>query len=452
MAVAPANTVKDYENEVARLRALPKWVDQTIAAANLAIAQERVQPRLVGEREVDQLNVEMEPDPLKSPLLAAFTRFPASIPATDRDRLRAEAIDAYTQAFLSAWRKLRDYVSATYIPAARDTVGLAQAPGGPEMYAFLVRQMTTTNYTPEQIHEIGLKEVARIQSEMAKIRQQLNFTGTAEEFSDQVLNAPRFRFHSEAEILEHDRDIAKRIDPELPRLFKVLPRITYGVAPVPPDRARTSSEYYEPPALDGSRAGYLYMRTVDPEKQSSCCSESTILHEAVPGHHLQIALSYEIPGLPDFRKISEFTAYTEGWALYAETLGPDLHMYETPYEMYGFLQGQILRAARLVVDTGIHTMGWSRQQAIDYMVSVGADASRDFIASEVDRYIAWPGQALAYKVGQLKILELRALAQKELGPKFDIREFHDVVLRNGTIPLDILEEQVRDWIAQSKKP
>jgi prolyl oligopeptidase len=267
-----------------------------------------------------------------------------------------------------------------------------------------------------------------------------------------VLNAPRFRFHSEAEILEHDRDIAKRIDPELPRLFKVLPRITYGVAPVPPDRARTSSEYYEPPALDGSRAGYLYMRTVDPEMQSSCCSESTILHEAVPGHHLQIALSYEIPGLPDFRKISEFTAYTEGWALYAETLGPDLHMYETPYEMYGFLQGQILRAARLVVDTGIHTMGWSRQQAIDYMVSVGADASRDFIASEVDRYIAWPGQALAYKVGQLKILELRALAQKELGPKFDIREFHDVVLRNGTIPLDILEEQVRDWIAQSKKP
>ncbi len=452
MAVAPSNTVKDYENEVVRLRALPKWVDQTIAAANLAIAQERVQPKLVAEREVDQLNVEMAPDPLKSPLLAAFTKFPASIPATEQDRLRAEAIDAYTQAFLPAWRKLRDYVSGTYLPAARDTVGLAQAPGGPEMYAFLVRQMTTTNYTPEQIHEIGLKEVARLQSEMAKIRQQLNFPGTAEEFSDQVLNAPRFRYHSEAEILEHDRDIAKRIDPELPRLFKVLPRITYGVAAVPPDRARTSSEYYEPPALDGSRAGYLYMRTVDPEKQSSCCSESTILHEAVPGHHLQIALSYEIPGLPDFRKISEFTAYTEGWALYAETLGPDLHMYETPYEMYGFLQGQILRAARLVVDTGIHSMGWSRQQAIDYMVSVGADASRDFIASEVDRYIAWPGQALAYKVGQLKILELRALAQKELGPKFDIREFHDVVLRNGTIPLDVLEEQVRDWIAQSKNP
>ena len=451
MAVAPANTVKDYENEVARLRALPKWVDQTIAAANLAIAQEKIQPRLVAEREVDQLNVEMESDPLKSPLLAAFTKFPDSIPANEQERLRADAMDAYTQAFLPAWRKLRDYVSGTYLPSARDTVGLIQAPGGPAMYAFQVRKMTTTNYTPEQIHEIGLKEVARIQSEMAKIREQLNFSGTPEEFSDQVLNAPRFRFHSEAEILMHGRDIAKRIDPELPRLFKVLPRMTYGVAAIPPDRARTSSEYYEEPALDGSRAGYFYMRTVDPEKQTSCCLESTILHESVPGHHLQIALSYEIPGMPDFRKISEFTAYTEGWALYAETLGPDLHMYETPYEMYGYWQGQIFRAARLVVDTGIHAKGWSRQQAIDYMVSAGADASREFIASEVDRYIAWPGQALAYKVGQLKILELRELAQKELGPKFDIREFHDVVLRNGTIPLDILEKQVRDWIAQSRK-
>jgi uncharacterized protein (DUF885 family) len=452
VAYAPAKTVKDYENQVARLRALAKWVDQTIAAANLAIAQKKIQPKLVTEREADQLKVEMEPDPLKSPLLAAFTKFPDSIPASERDRLRADAVDAYTHAFLPAWRKLLDYVTNTYLPAARDTVSLSQLPDGQEMYAFLVRQKTTTNYSPDEIHEIGLKEVARIQSEMAKIREQLKFTGTAEEFSDQVLNAPRFRFHSEAEILTHGRDIAKRIDPELIHLFKVLPRMTYGVAAIPPDRARTSSEYYEPPALDGSRAGYFYMRTVDPEKQTSCCLQSTILHESVPGHHLQIALSYEIPGVPDFRKISEFTAYTEGWALYAETLGPDLHMYETPYEMYGYWQGQIFRAARLVVDTGIHAKGWTREQAIDYMVSAGADPSRDFIASEVDRYIAWPGQALGYKVGQLKILELRALAQKELGAKFDIRDFHDVVLRNGTIPLDTLETQVREWIAQSRKP
>jgi len=451
MAVAPAKTVKDYENLTARLRAMPKWADETIAAANQAIAQKKVQPKLTAQREVEELNVEMEPDPLKSPLLAAFTKFPESIPASEQERLRAEAVDAYAHAFLPAWRKLRDYVSGTYLPAARDTMGLSQAPGGKEMYAFLVRRETTTNDSPEEIHQIGLKEVARIQSEMSKIREQLHFTGTAAEFTDQVLNAPHFHYRSEADILIHGRDVAKRIDPELPRLFKLLPRIPYGVAAIPADRARTSSEYYEPPALDGSRAGYFNMRTVDPEKETSCCLESAILHETVPGHHLQIALSYEIPDLPDFRKISEFTAYTEGWALYAETLGPDLHMYETPYEMYGYWQGQILRAARLVVDTGIHAKGWSRGQAIDYMVSVGADASRDFITSEVERYIAWPGQALAYKVGQLKILELRALAEKELGPKFDIRDFHDVVLRNGTVPLDILETQVRDWLAQTRK-
>jgi uncharacterized protein (DUF885 family) len=451
VAIEPANTVKDYENQIARLRALPKWADETIAAANLSIAREQVQPRVVAERELEQLDTEMAGEPAESPLLAAFKKFPESISPADQARLRAQALDAYNQSFLPAWRKLRDYVAKTYLPATRATFGLSALPGGKEMYSFLVRQTTTTNYTPDEIHEMGLKEVARIQAEMAKIREKLHFTGTPAEFSDQVLNAPNFHFHSEAEILTHGRDIAKRIDPELPRLFKILPRIPYGVAAIPPDRARNSSEYYEPPALDGSRAGFFYMRTVDPEKQSSCCLEATILHESVPGHHLQIALSYEIPDMPDFRKISEFTAYTEGWALYAETLGPDLRMYETPYEMYGYWQGQILRAARLVVDTGIHSKGWTRDQAIDYMVSAGADPSRDYITSEVERYIAWPGQALAYKVGQLKILELRTLAEKELGPKFDIRDFHNVVLRNGTIPLDVLEEQVRTWIADTKK-
>jgi len=451
VAVAPANTIKDYENQVARLRDLPRWADKTIAAAQLSISQETIAPKLVAERELDQLNIEMSGEPLQNPLLAAFTKFPAAIPAAEQERLRASAVDAYIHSFLPAWHKLHDYVSSTYLPAARASTGLSAMPGGAEIYASLVEFNTTTNYTPDQIHEIGLQEVARIQTEMAKIRDQLHFTGTPEEFSDQVLNAPRFRFHSAEEILTHGRDIAKRIDPELPRLFKFLPRMTYGVAAIPPDRAATSSEYYEQPALDGSRAGYFYMRTINPEKESSCCMEATILHESVPGHHLQIALSYENPDVPNFRKLIEFTAYTEGWALYAETLGSALHMYETPYERYGQLQGELFRAARLVVDTGIHTQGWSREKAIDYMYGSGADASRDFIASEVDRYIAWPGQALAYKIGQLKILELRTLAEKELGPKFDIRDFHDVVLRNGTIPLDILEEQVRDWISRARK-
>ena len=449
MAVAPAATVKDYENQVARLRALPRWVDQTIAAASHAIDERKIQPRLVAERVTGQLDLEMEPDAAHSPLLKAFRNFPASIPAAEQERLSTAAADAYTGAFQPAWHKLRDYVAGPYRSAARETLGVTQIPGGPAMYAFLVKRMTTTGYTPEQIHEIGLKEVARIQREMAAIRTELNFTGSAEEFSNQVLNAPRFRFHSEEEILMHARDIAKRIDPELPRLFKTLPRTPYGVSPLPPDRARTSPPYYEEPALDGSRAGYFYLRTADPENESSCCTEATILHESVPGHHLQIALAHEIEGVPEFRKIAAFTAYVEGWALYAETLGAALNMYETPYEKYGQLQSELFRAGRLVVDTGIHTKGWSREQAIDYLYGSGADPSREFMASEVDRYIAWPGQALAYKIGQLKIQELRTAAQKQWGARFDVREFHDVVLRNGALPLDILEEQVRAWIAQA---
>jgi prolyl oligopeptidase len=379
-------------------------------------------------------------------VLHAFANFPESIPANEQQRLRAAALDAYQNSFVPSWKKFRDYVATTYVPAARDSIGMSQMPGGAEMYAFLVKRRTTTNYTPAQIHEIGLKEVARIQSEMAAIREELHFTGTPAEFSDQVLNAPHFRFHSEDEILVHGRDIAKRIDPELPHLFKVLPRMPYGVAAIPADRARTSAPYYEAPALDGSRAGYFYLRTVDPEKQSSCCSEAVILHESVPGHHLQIALAQEIPGVPDFRKISFFTAYTEGWGLYAETLGSQLHMYETPYERYGQLQSEIFRAARLVVDTGIHSQNWTRDQAIDYLYASGANPSRDFMVSEVDRYIAIPGQALAYKMGELKIMELRGFAKQELGAKFDIRDFHDVVLRNGALPLELLDAQVKDWI------
>jgi uncharacterized protein (DUF885 family) len=450
MAKAPANTVKDYEDQIARLRALPAWVDQMIAAANLSLEQKRTQPRRVAELVVKELDGEMAPEAMQSPLLKAFQTFPESIPADQQKRLREAAADAYHTSFQPAWRKFRDYVANTYVPAARDSVGLSQMPNGAELYAYLVRRRTTTNYTPDQIHELGLKEVARIQIEMAAIRKELNFTGSVEEFSDQVLNAPQFRFHSEAEILAHGRDIAKRIDPELPHLFKVLPRMTYGVAAIPSDRARTAAPYYEGPALDGSRAGYFYLRTVDPEKASSCCMEALILHESVPGHHLQIALATEIPGVPEFRKIAGFTAYAEGWGLYAETLGAQLHMYETPYQRYGQLQSELFRAARLVVDTGLHTRNWTREQAIDYLYSSGANPSRDFMASEADRYIAMPAQALAYKIGELKIMELRGLAQKELGAKFDIRDFHDVVLRNGALPLDFLEEQVKQWIAETR--
>ena len=450
MSIAPAKTIPDYENQIKRLRALPGWVDETIASGRFAIAHKKLQPRLVAMLEVKQLDTEMASAPLASPLLKAFTKFPAGITEADQERLRTEATAAYKDSFVPAWKKLRDFVADTYVPAARDSIGMAGAFNGQEMYVSRVKSMTTTDYTPEQIHAIGLKEVERIQTQMAEIRKELSFSGTSQEFIDQILNAPKFRFHSEEEILVHGRDIAKRIDPQLPKLFKVLPRMTYGVAAIPADRARTAAPYYQRPALDGSRAGYFFLRTVDPEKQSNCCLESLILHESVPGHHLQIALSSEMPDVPEFRKVSRFTAYTEGWGLYAETLGLALGMYETPYERYGQLQSELFRAARLVVDTGLHSERWSREQAVDYLYGSGANPSRDFMESEVDRYIAVPGQALAYKIGQLKIQELRTLAEKELGPKFDVRTFHDVVLRNGALPLAILDEQVREWIAQTR--
>jgi prolyl oligopeptidase len=250
--------------------------------------------------------------------------------------------------------------------------------------------------------------------------------------------APEFVFKTEADIVTHGRDIAKRIDPELPRLFKVLPRMPYGVRAIPADRARTAAPYYEGPAMDGSRAGNFYLRTADPQTQSRCCMQALIMHEAVPGHHLQIALATEMTGVPEFRRSGGHTAYIEGWGLYAESLGTELGLYETPYERYGQLQSEILRALRLVTDTGLHHYGWTRDQAVATMGSAkGGWITDDVVASEVDRYIAIPGQALAYKVGELKIKELRARAEKALGAKFDIRDFHDVVLRNGSIPLTV---------------
>ena len=450
IGLAPANTVKDYENIIARLQALPRWADRTIAAANLGIANKKVQPRLVAELTAKQLEAQAAPEALNSPLLNAFSKFPSTISSADQERLRNAAVEAYNNSFRPSWRKLHDYVAKVYIPAARDSIGLSQAFNGPEMYALQVKRITTTNYTPQQIHALGIREIARIQKEMAVIRKELKFTGTPAEFTEKVLNAPNFRFHSEPEILVHGRDIAKRVDPELPRLFRKLPRMPYGVQAIPADRARTDAPHYVGPALDGTRAGNFYLRTVDPEKQSNCCMEALILHESVPGHHLQVALATEMEGVPEFRKVTHFTAFIEGWGLYAETLGSALNMYRTPYERYGQLQSEIFRATRLIVDTGIHSLGWSRQKAIDTMEANGVNTSHDFIVSEVDRYIALPAQALAYKMGGLKIQEMRALAEKELGSRFDIREFHDVVLRNGALPLDILEEQVKAYIANAK--
>lgn len=449
MAAMPANTVKDFEDRIARLRATQKLVDDIIETATQARAEGMIPAQVVIQRLLQQLETQKAPTAEQSPMLAAFRKMPASVSAADQARLKKSAEEAYTQSFQPAWTRFRKFIEDSYVPNPRKTLAIEDLPKGKENYAFLVRASTTTSYTPEQIHEIGKREVDRIFSEMAAIRKEMGFTGTADEFTEKVLNAPEMRFKTEAEILAHGRDIAKRIDPELPRQFRKLPRMPYGVRAIPADRARTAAPYYEGPSLDGSRAGNFYLRTFDPTSHSKCCMEALILHEAVPGHHLQIALAMELEGIPEFRKVGGYTAFSEGWGLYAESLGSDLNMYQTPYERYGRLQSEVLRALRLVVDTGLHHFGWTRDQAVATLGRAkGGWVNDELVSSEVDRYIAIPSQALAYKMGELKIKELRAKAQAKLGAKFDVREFHDVVLRNGALPLTILEREVDRWLAR----
>jgi uncharacterized protein (DUF885 family) len=452
MDAAPDHTIKDFENRIARLEALPATVDSLIAAAEEGLRRKLEVPRRSVEIAIGIYERQIAPGPEQSPLLKSFRQMPRSIPEVERKRLTDRAVLAYQQAYRPAWRKLSDYLKISYAPKVRTSVGLSDNFNGSELYRILIRQHTTTTLSAQEIHNLGLKEMDRITKEMAAIRASTGFVGTPKLFEANVLGAPSMLFHSEAEILAHGREIAKRIDPLLPKLFRRLPRMPYGVEPIPAAIARTAAPHYRPPALDGSRAGYLYLRTVDPEKQSRCCMESLILHEAVPGHHLQFALALEMEKVPEFRKMGGYTAFGEGWGLYAESLGQELGMYENPYEQYGRLQGEIIRAARLVVDTGVHALGWSREQMIAAMApGKGGWLNDDFIASEVDRYIANPGQALAYKVVGLKIQELRRKSEQALGAKFDVREFHDVVLRNGSIPLNILEEEVDAWIASKRQ-
>lgn len=448
MEMAPSSTVKDYEDRIARIRATATLVDGMVAASESARGKGLIPPGIIVDRLLKQLDTQASQPADKTPLLNAFRAMPSSISPADKQRLQKSAAEAYTNAFQPAWRKYRTYVADAYSPKPRKSISTADLPDGKSLYTMLVQHRTTTSFTPEQIHEIGKREVTRIEAEMAAIRKELSFNGTHEEFVEKVLNAPERRFKTEPEILAHGRDIAKRIDPELARLFKKLPRMPYGVRPIPADRARTAAPYYQGPALDGSRAGNFFLRTADPETQSNCCMEALILHESVPGHHLQVALAREMENVPEFRRSLGYTAFAEGWGLYAESLGSDLGMYENAYERYGKLQSEYLRALRLITDTGLHHYGWTREQAVATMSKAkGGWINDEVVSSEVDRYIAIPGQALAYKMGELKIKELRAKAEKQLGSKFDIRDFHDVVLRNGSVPLTVLEQEVDRWLA-----
>ena len=438
----PTRTVKDYENIVARINALPVFIDQHIANFQEAIRMGLTQPRVVVDLTSKQVAAQMEPPPAESPLLSAFRRFPANIGKTDQDRLRSQAEAAYIKNFRPAWRKLLTFYNDAYAPKARQSTSMSDLPNGKNYYATSVRAYTTTSMPPQEIHELGQKEVKRIEAEMEKIAAQTGFHGTLNEFEHKLQSSPEFLFHSKEEMLVYCRNAAMIAEPELPRLFKRLPRMPFGIRAIPEDQEASTASHYKGPATDGTRAGFVYINCYEPEKQVKYNKEALILHEGVPGHHLQIALQREIEGLPEFRKSSGFSAFAEGWGLYAESLGAELGLYRDPYSLFGRLSSERFRAARLVLDTGLHAMGWSRAQAVDYFHTHAAGMS----VAEIDRYIAWPGQALAYKMGELKIKELRGLAEQKLGAKFDVREFHDVVLRNGSLPLDMLEQQVIAYI------
>jgi uncharacterized protein (DUF885 family) len=450
LSIMPAAGVEDYENIIARLRGIPTVVDQTIALLDRGL-QEGITPPRVTLRDVpDQVQSLLVADPMKSPMLKAFQKFPDTVAAADRERLTRDAVQAFNERVTPAVRKLHGYLANTYVPAARESIALGDLPNGKAWYAFRARSSTTTNLTPEQIHQIGLAEVKRIRGQMDALIASTGFKGSFEDFCKFLRTDPRFFYDKPEDLLMGYRDIAKRIDPELVKLFGRLPRLPYGVIPVPAyaEKSQTTA-YYEEGSLAAGRPGEFNANTYDLKSRPKWEMEALTSHEAVPGHHLQISIAQELEDTPEWRRHDDYTAFVEGWGLYSESLGGEIGLYKDPYSKFGQLTYEVWRAIRLVVDTGMHTMGWTRQQAIDYFKANSAKAEHD-IEVEVDRYIVWPGQALAYKIGELKIKEMRAYAEKELGPKFDVRAFHDHVLGNGAVPLDLLEKNIRAWVAAVK--
>ena len=446
----PLKTVKHYEDYIARLRAFKRYTEQHIERMREGLREGYTLPKVVLKGYEDVITSQIVADPEKSMLYEPFKKFPETIPAAARGRLREEGKKAIMTSVVPAYKEFLDFMKNEYVPAARDTVAVADIPNGRAFYEFRVKRFTTLDVTPEEVHAIGLKEVKRIRKEMDAIIRKVGFKGSFKDFIRFLRTDPRFYVNDPGQYLKEISYILKRMDGELPRLFKTLPRLPYGIREIPAYIApKTTTAYYQPGAPDGSRAGYYYINTYNLKSRPLYEIEALSFHEAVPGHHLQIALQQELKGVPNFRRIADFTAFVEGWALYSEQLGLEVGFYKDPYSNFGRLTYEMWRALRLVVDTGIHYLGWSRQQAIDYMADNSALTLLN-IKNEVDRYISWPGQALAYKMGQLKIRELRALAERELGANFDVREFHDVVLGHGAIPLKLLEANVRHWIAQKK--
>ena len=444
----PFQSLEDYDDWNLRLEAVGALVDQHIKLLQLAASEQRTQPRVIMERVVPQLALQVVAHAEESPFYAPFTRFPDSVTATDRARIVARGRAAIERVVVPAYRRLQTHFLRSYLPATRTSVGISDTPQGADYYRERIAFHTTsTTLSADQIHALGHAEVDRIRAEMLKIKERAGFSGSLQDFFRFLRTDPQFYYRTPAELFDAYQVIAKRIDPNLVRLFGRLPRTPYGVRAIPAGSApNTTTAYYQPPALDGSRPGYYYVNLFRPEVRPKWEMEVLSAHEAVPGHHLQIALAYEQALMPAFRRGAQYTAYVEGWALYSESLGEELGLYKDPYSKFGQLTYDMWRAVRLVVDTGIHSKGWTRAQAIEFFKANAPRTEAD-IVNEIDRYISWPGQALAYKIGQLQIRALRTEAETALGARFDIRAFHDTLLSTGAVPLDVMQSTVRDWIA-----
>jgi uncharacterized protein (DUF885 family) len=440
---------KDYDDWIARLHAIPAAFDQVMTNMSIGMEDQRVPPKYLLEKTLVEVKELADQKPEDSPLAMPLKKFPASISAGEQERIRTEMLDVISKRVLPAYQRFAHFLEVSYIPAGRTDPGISSLPDGAKYYQFLIHRTTTTDLTAAQIHQIGLDEVKKDEAEMLAIAQKLGFKDLATFRASLKIN-PKLHPASGEALLDAFRDDLKPMEAKLPQLFGHLPKTPFEVVPVPDYLAKSAAPaYYQAGLPDGSRPGRLFVNTYNATDRNLYIVEDMAYHEGIPGHHLQISIARELTGIPDFRKYEGFTAYAEGWGLYAERLGKDVGFYQDPYSDYGRLEGDIWRAIRLVVDTGVHSQHWSRQQMVDYFHE-HSNVDDTSVQAEVDRYIAWPGQALAYKVGQLEILELRDRAKKALGDKFDIRAFHDEVLDSGALPLDLLSDRVDAWIARQK--
>jgi prolyl oligopeptidase len=441
-------TVQDYEDWLTRMAAVPEVIEQTMVLQEQGRKSGYMPPKILMGRIPDQLAQQTVENPEDSPFFTAFEMMPDTMAEDDKSRLQESAKEIIDKKIVPAYRDFSRYFTDTYLPASRESTGVSELPNGEAYYEYLARLFTTTQMTPDEIHRLGLNEVKRIRDEMQLLIDELEFNGDFADFLHFLRSDPQFYFEDPDDLYEAYLATCKRIDPELVKLFGKLPRMPYGLRPIPDNIAPdTTTAYYNRPAADGSRAGYYYVNLYKPEVRPIYEIEVLSVHEAMPGHHLQIALAQELEDVPDFRRYSGFTAFVEGWGLYSESLGYELGLYKDPYSRFGALTYEMWRAVRLVVDTGMHYKGWTRQQAIDFFKDNAAKTELDII-NEIDRYLVMPGQALAYKIGQLKILGLRRQAEQALGDDFDIRAFHDELLGAGALPLEVLETRMNRWLTQ----